>query len=63
MDLDVERIDDLTACVTIDGQVGMRDPMKLEEELSGLVIAGVTKIVVDLSSVSFLNSKLLDTLV
>lgn len=63
VDVDVERIDDRTACVTVTGEVGMGAPAKLEELLSGLVVAGTTRIVVDLSGVGFLNSKLLDTLV
>ena len=63
MDVDVQRIDDRTACVGITGQVKMDAPAKLEELLGSLIAAGTTRIVVDLSDVSFLNSKLLDTLV
>jgi anti-sigma B factor antagonist len=63
VDVDVERLAERTACVTIEGGVKMGDPARLEELLSSLVVAGTTRIVVDLSGVSFLNSKLLDTLV
>ena len=63
MDVSIQRHDDRTACVTVTGSVGMRDPAKLEEVLRSLVVAGCTRLVVDLSEVPFLNSKLLDTLV
>lgn len=63
MDVDVDRIDERTACVSITGSVKMGAPAELEELLAGLLAAGTTRIVVDLSGVSFLNSKLLDTLV
>ena len=63
MDVSVERLDERTACVTITGSVAMGQPAKLEELLSSLVVAGVTRIVVDISDAGFLNSKLLDTLV
>ena len=63
MDVSVERIDDRTACITVTGNVEMRDPMKLEEMLRGIVVSGCTRLIVDLSEVPFLNSKLLDTLV
>ena len=63
MDVGVERLDDRTACVTVTGNVMMGEPAKLEEMLRSLVVAGCTRLVVDLSSVPFLNSKLLDTLV
>ncbi len=63
MDVRVEPIDDRTACVTVIGNVEMGEPARLEELLCSLVVAGTRRIVVDLSSVPFLNSKLLDTLV
>ena len=63
MDVNVERLDEGTACVTVTGGVAMGQPAKLEELLGSLVVAGVTRIVVDISDVGFLNSKLLDTLV
>ena len=63
MDADVKRIDDRTACVTITGEVKMGEPAVLEDLLDGLIDDGTTRIVVDLSEVGFLNSKLLDTLV
>ena len=63
MDVDIERIDDRTACVSIGGEVKMGAPSQLEELLGSLIATGRTRIVVDLSKVSFLNSKLLDTLV
>ena len=63
MDVDVQRIDGRTACVTITGNVAMGQPAQLEELLRSLVVAGTRRIVVDLSQVPFLNSKLLDTLV
>jgi anti-anti-sigma factor len=63
VDVDVEQLDERTACVTITGNVKMGQPAKLEELLASLLAGGTTRIVVDLSEVSFLNSKLLDTLV
>ncbi len=63
MDVAVERLDATTASVTITGKVAMGDPAKLEEILRSLVVAGSTRLIVDLSDVPFLNSKLLDTLV
>ncbi len=63
MDVSIERIDDRTACVSITGTVGMGAPAKLEELLRSIVVAGTRRIVVDVSEVPFLNSKLLDTLV
>ncbi len=63
MDVAVERLDETTASVTITGKVTMGDPAKLEEVLRSLVVAGCTRLIVDLSDVPFLNSKLLDTLV
>ena len=63
MEVSVSRIDDRTACVTIAGAVAMGEPARLEQLLSSLVVAGTTRIVVDLSEAGFLNSKLLDTLV
>ena len=59
----MERVDQRTACVTVTGNVEMGEPARLEEMLRSLVVAGCTRIVVDLSEVPFLNSKLLDTLV
>ena len=63
MDVSVERIDERTACISVTGNVEMRDPAKLEELLRSIVVAGCTRLIVDLSDVPFLNSKLLDTLV
>ena len=63
MEVDVDRIDDRSACVGVTGNVEMGAPAKLEELLRSLVATGTTRIVVDLSQVPFLNSKLLDTLV
>jgi anti-anti-sigma factor len=63
VDVSVQRLDDRTACVTITGKVEMGEPATLEEVLRSLVVAGCTRIVVDLSDVPFLNSKLLDSLV
>jgi anti-sigma B factor antagonist len=63
MDVDVARLDDRTACVGVTGEVGMTAPAQLEQLLGSLIVSGTTRIVVDLSAVSFLNSKLLDTLV
>ena len=63
MDVDVERLDDRTTVVGITGEVGMGAPAQLEELLGSLIVAGTTRFVVDLSAVSFLNSKLLDSLV
>lgn len=64
MDVDVHRIDALTACVSINadarhgGSAG-----ELEDVLDGLIADGARRIVVDISDAGFLNSKLLDTLV
>jgi stage II sporulation protein AA (anti-sigma F factor antagonist) len=63
MDVAVEQLDALTACVTISGGVAMGAPAELEELLSGLLADGTRRLVVDLSAVGFMNSKLLDTLV
>ncbi len=63
MDVSVERIDERTACVGVTGNVEMGQPAKLEELLRSLTASGTTRIIVDLSDVPFLNSKLLDTLV
>ncbi len=63
MDVSVEQLDQGAACVTIAGRVAMGQPAKLEELLRSLVDAGTRRIVVDLSEVPFLNSKLLDALV
>ena len=63
MDVAVARRDERTVCVTVTGEVEMGAPARLEELLGSLIVAGATRIVVDLSAVSFLNSKLLDTLV
>ena len=63
MDVAVKRLDDLTACVSVSGNVGMGAPRDLESLLSDLLGEGVRRLVVDISTVPFLNSKLLDTLV
>ena len=63
MDVSIQRIDERTACISITGKVEMGEPAKLEEMLRSLTVAGCTRLVVDLSEVPFLNSKLLDTLV
>ena len=63
MDVAIDRIDERTACVTITGKVDMGEPAQLEEVLRSLAVAGCARMVVDLSQVPFLNSKLLDTLV
>lgn len=63
MEVSVERLDDRTACISVTGNVEMRDPAKLEEMLRSIVVSGCTRLIVDLSEVPFLNSKLLDTLV
>lgn len=63
MDVAIERLDPRTACVTVTGNVEMGEPARLEEMLRALVADGVRRVVVDLSDVPFLNSKLLDTLV
>lgn len=63
MDVSVDRLDERTACIGIAGNVEMGEPAQLEQVLRSLVVAGCTRLVVDLSDVPFLNSKLLDTLV
>lgn len=63
MDVDVTRIDASTACVTVGGEVKMGATPELEKLLSELLADGVTRLVVDLSEVGFMNSKVLDTLV
>jgi anti-anti-sigma factor len=59
----VERLDERTACVKIEGKVRMGEPAELEAMLRGLMADGIRRFVVDLSEAPFLNSKLLDTLV
>ena len=63
MDVGVDRIDATTACVSVHGTVKMGATPELEELLSGLLADGVTRLIVDLSEVGFMNSKVLDTLV
>ena len=63
MDVSTEKLDDRTASITVSGEVEMGAPARLEQLLGGLIATGMSRIVVDLSAVSFLNSKLLDTLV
>ncbi|HEX8120097.1 MAG TPA: STAS domain-containing protein [Solirubrobacteraceae bacterium] len=63
MDVTIDQLDERTACVAISGNVEMGEPPRLEELLRSLLVAGVRRLVVDLSEVPFLNSKLLDTLV
>ncbi len=59
----MEQIDARTASVRITGEVEMGAPARLEELLRSLVATGTTRLVVDVSQVTFLNSKLLDSLV
>jgi stage II sporulation protein AA (anti-sigma F factor antagonist) len=62
--VDVERVDDRTACVTIRDDVKHGDGAgELEDVLVALLADGARRLVVDLTAVGFLNSKLLDTLV
>jgi anti-anti-sigma factor len=64
VDAEVERVDAATACVSIRADVKHGDrAVQLEDVLAGLIAEGVRRIVVDISAVTFLNSKLLDTLV
>jgi anti-anti-sigma factor len=63
VDVSVERIDERTVCIGITGEVEMGAPARLEELLRSLVVSGTTRLIVDISEVSFMNSKLLDTLV
>ena len=63
MDIGVDRIDARTACVSIAGTVKMGAPPELEALLSDLLADGVTRLIVDLTDVGFMNSKVLDTLV
>ena len=63
MDVSVDPLDERSACISIAGNVEMGEPAQLEELLRSLVVSGTTRLVVDLSDVPFLNSKLLDTLV
>ena len=64
MDVSVEPIDAVTACVTIRRDVRQGSGAgELEKVLDGLIADGMRRIVVDISDVGFLNSKLLDTLV
>jgi anti-anti-sigma factor len=64
VDVSVELIREGTACVSIGGDVRHgAGAGELEEVLDGLIAQGTTRILVDLSEVQFLNSKLLDTLV
>lgn len=64
MDVSVEPVREGTACVSVGGDVRRGEGAReLEDILDGLIAGGTTRILVDLSAVQFLNSKLLDTLV
>ena len=63
MEVSVDQIDERTACISVTGNVEMGQPAEFEDMLRSLIAQGSTRLVVDLSEVPFLNSKLLDTLV